>query len=124
MREFMHVDDFADAAVFLMLRYDEEGIINVGTGEEVSIRGLAEMILDIAGFKGRTVFDLTKPDGTPRKLLDTSRLKALGWSSRIPLRQGLESTYRWYAAQGNMRSQDAGSKASKEAPFQREHSRC
>lgn len=119
LREFMHADDFADAAVFLMLRYDEEEIINVGTGEEVSIRELAEMIRGISGFTGRIAFDLSKPDGTPRKLLDTSRLSGLGWVSRILLRQGLESTYRWYAAQGHG---SQGSEGSKEATFQREHS--
>ncbi len=95
-REFLHVDDLADAALFLMKNNDNEEIINVGVGEDVSIRELAELIQDVVGFKGEIVFDTTKPDGTPRKLLDVSRLQALGWKARIPLREGLASTYRWY----------------------------
>ena len=95
-REFLHVDDLADAALFLMKNYDSEEIINVGVGEDVSIRELAELIQDVVGFEGEIVFDTTKPDGTPRKLLDVSRLQALGWKARIPLREGLASTYRWY----------------------------
>ena len=98
-REMMHVDDLADACVFLMRRYDEPGIINVGTGEDVTIRELAEMIAEITGFRGRIVQDTSKPDGTPRKLLDVSRLKALGWKARITLREGLEQTYRWFKGQ-------------------------
>ena len=95
-REFLHVDDLADAALFLMKNYDSEEIINVGVGEDVSIRELAELIRDVVGFEGEIVFDTTKPDGTPRKLLDVSRLQALGWKAKIPLREGLASTYRWY----------------------------
>ncbi len=95
-REFLHVDDLADAALFLMNNYDGEEIINVGVGEDVSIRELAELIQDVVGFEGEIVFDTTKPDGTPRKLLDVSRLQALGWKAKIPLREGLASTYRWY----------------------------
>lgn len=95
-REMMHVDDLADACVFLMQRYDEPEIVNVGTGEDVTIRELAEMIAEIIGFRGRIVQDTSKPDGTPRKLLDVSRLQALGWKARIPLREGLEQTYRWF----------------------------
>lgn len=94
-REFLHVDDLADAAIFLMLHYDDEAIINVGTGEDITIRELAELIQQVVGFEGQVVFDPSMPDGTPRKLLDVSRLRALGWQPRIGLRQGLEQTYRW-----------------------------
>ena len=95
-REFLHVDDLADAAVYLMLHYDEEGIVNVGTGEDITIRELAEMIGSIVGFEGRLAFDTSKPDGTPRKLLDVSRIRALGWTARIPLGEGIRSTYEWF----------------------------
>jgi GDP-L-fucose synthase len=97
-REFMHVDDFADAALFLMLNYDEEAIVNVGTGEELTICELAEIIREVTGYDGRIDFDASKPDGTPRKLLDVSRLGAIGWHSRISLRDGLRDTYRWFVA--------------------------
>lgn len=97
-REFLHVDDLADAAVFLMETYSDEAIINIGVGEDLSIRELAEMIRKVVGFEGDLVFDPEKPDGTPRKLLDVSRLHALGWRERIPLRQGIEETYRWFLA--------------------------
>jgi GDP-L-fucose synthase len=99
-REFLHVDDFADAAVFLMLGYDEEAIINVGTGEEITIRELAEMIHEITGYSGRLAFDLSKPDGTPHKRLDVSRLRGLGWYPQIQLREGLRDTYDWFVAHG------------------------
>jgi GDP-L-fucose synthase len=99
-REFMHVDDFADAALFLMLNYDEEAIINVGTGEDVTIRELAELIREVAGYRGRLAFDSSKPDGTPRKLLDVSRLRAMAWRPRISLRDGLRDTYQWFAGGG------------------------
>jgi GDP-L-fucose synthase len=95
-REMMHVDDLAEACVFLMQNYDQPQIVNVGTGEDVTIRELAEMIAEITGFRGRIVQDTSKPDGTPRKLLDVSRLSALGWRARITLRDGLEQTYRWF----------------------------
>jgi GDP-L-fucose synthase len=95
-REFLHVDDLADAALFLMLNYDEEEIINVGTGEDLTIRELAEMVAEIVGFRGKFCFDTSRPDGTPRKQLDVSRLKALGWSARIPLREGIAATYEWF----------------------------
>jgi GDP-L-fucose synthase len=98
-REFMHVDDLADAAVFLMLDYDEPGIINVGVGTDVSIRELADLVCKVVGFKGRLVFDASKPDGTPRKLLDVSRLSALGWRAGIGLEEGICDTYRWFCAQ-------------------------
>jgi GDP-L-fucose synthase len=95
-REFLHVDDLADAAIFLMDHYQEEEIINVGTGVDVTIRELAEIVAEVTGYDGALSFDTTKPDGTPRKLLDVSRLTALGWSSRISLREGVASTYEWY----------------------------
>jgi GDP-L-fucose synthase len=95
-REFLHVDDLADAVVYLMNGYDDEQIVNVGWGEDVTIRELAEMIAAACGFQGRLVFDSTKPDGTPRKLLDTSRLIALGWKPKITLRHGIEQTYEWF----------------------------
>lgn len=96
LREFMHADDCADALVFLMENYSGESHINVGTGEEVSIRELAETICDVVGFDGDLAFDRTKPDGTPRKLMDSGRLRSMGWSPRIKLREGIEATYRWY----------------------------
>jgi GDP-L-fucose synthase len=99
-REFLHVDDFADAAVFLMLHYDEEALINVGTGEDVTIRELAELIRGVTGYGGRLAFDPSKPDGTPRKLLDVSRLRTLGWHPRIQLPQGLRDTYKWFVDTG------------------------
>jgi GDP-L-fucose synthase len=95
-REFLHVDDLADAVIYLMNSYDDEQIINVGWGEDVTIRELAEMIAAVSGFQGRLAFDPTKPDGTPRKLLDTSRLSALGWKPKITLRSGIEQTYEWF----------------------------
>jgi GDP-L-fucose synthase len=99
-REFLHVDDFADAAVFLMLHYDEEAIINVGAGEDITIQELTELIRTVTGFGGRVTFDSSKPDGTPRKLLDVSRLHALGWHACIRLQQGLLDTYKWFVASG------------------------
>ena len=95
-REFLHVDDLADAAVFLMLAYDSGEIINVGTGIDVNIRELAEMIGHAAGYTGSIAFDSSKPDGTPRKLLDVSRLTALGWKPKIALADGIAETWRWY----------------------------
>jgi GDP-L-fucose synthase len=94
-REFMHVDDMADAAVFLMQHYDEGEIINVGVGSDITIRDLAEMICRIVGFEGRLVFDASKADGMPRKLLDVSRLNALGWQAKIGLEEGIAATYQW-----------------------------
>jgi GDP-L-fucose synthase len=98
-REFLHVDDLADAALFTMLHYDSPQILNAGTGEDLTIAELAETIRSITGFEGKIVWDRTKPDGTPRKLLDVSRLAGLGWKARTPLRQGLEAAYRWYLEQ-------------------------
>lgn len=96
LREFLHVDDLADASVFLLENYDSPETINVGVGEDLSIRELAELIADVVGYEGRLVQDASKPDGTPRKLLDVSRLNGLGWSARISLRDGIAETYAWY----------------------------
>lgn len=96
MREFLHVDDLASATLYLLEHYDPEQTINVGTGVDVSIRELATTVADVVGFDGGTHWDTTKPDGTPRKLLDVSRIRALGWEPRIELRDGIESTYEWY----------------------------
>lgn len=96
-REFLHVDDLGDAAVFLMQHYSGEGIVNVGVGKDVTIRELAELIKSVVGFEGRIVQDLSKPDGTPRKLMDVARLSALGWKAGIGLREGVAETYRWFA---------------------------
>jgi GDP-L-fucose synthase len=95
-REFLHVDDLADACVHLMKTYASQDIINVGTGEDLRIRELAELIAEIVGFEGRFVYDADKPDGTPRKRLDVNRLKHTGWQARIPLREGITSTYQWF----------------------------
>jgi GDP-L-fucose synthase len=102
-REFMHVDDCADACVHLMKTYDGQTHVNVGTGEEISIRALAELLCVVIGAKPRLRFDSAKPDGAPRKLLDVSRLRALGWHHRIALSDGLASTYAWFVkhAAGN-----------------------
>ncbi len=98
-REFMHVDDLADAAMFLMLHYEDPGIINVGVGTDVTIRELAQLICRVTGFEGRLVFDASKPDGMPQKLLDVSRLSSLGWRARIGLQEGIADTYRWFLAE-------------------------
>jgi len=104
-REFLHVDDMAEATVHLTETYDGEDIVNVGVGEDVSIRELAELVKDITGFQGEIVNDASKPDGTPRKLLDVARLHALGWRARIGLREGIEGTYRWFLEhQADLRS--------------------
>jgi GDP-L-fucose synthase len=95
-REFLHVDDLAAACLFLLERYDEPGPINVGVGEDLEIRELAALVAEVTGFTGRTVFDTSKPDGTPRKLLDVSRIKAVGWAPSISLPDGVASTYRWF----------------------------
>lgn len=96
-REFLHVDDLADAAVFALKNYEGESHLNVGTGEDITIRELAELVAEIAGWHGELVFDETKPDGMPRKLLDVSRLRTLGWTASIGLREGIASAYEWYA---------------------------
>jgi GDP-L-fucose synthase len=93
LREFLHADDLAAACVFLMQKYSEEQIINVGSGSELTIKALAELVRRIVGFKGGIVWDTTKPDGTPRKLMDSSRIFALGWKPRIDLETGIRSAY-------------------------------
>ena len=95
-REFLHVDDLAAACVFLLQKYDDPEIINIGTGEDVSIRELAELICEIVGFEGELTWDANKPDGTPRKLLDISKIRGLGWSPSISLREGIARTYEWF----------------------------
>jgi GDP-L-fucose synthase len=95
-REFLHVDDLADACLFLMRHYDEASHINIGTGEDLTIRALADMVREIVHPEAVIVHDTTKPDGTPRKQLDVSRLHGLGWRHRIPLREGIASSYEWF----------------------------
>jgi GDP-L-fucose synthase len=95
-REFLHVDDLADAVVYLMNNYDGSEIVNIGVGEDISIQNLAELIKDAIGFKGNIINDASKPDGTPRKLLDVTRLNNLGWKANIGLREGIRMTYTWY----------------------------
>ncbi len=95
-REFLHVDDLADAVLYLLQFYDGEPIVNIGWGEDVTIRELAEMIMSVVGYRGRIIFDASKPDGTPRKLLDVSRLKDLGWQAKIRLVDGIHRTYAWF----------------------------
>jgi GDP-L-fucose synthase len=99
-REFLHVDDLADACLFLMQGYEDERIINVGVGEDVSIAELAALVGAVVGFAGEIVLDPSKPDGTPRKLLDVSRLHALGWRARIGLEDGIRETYQWFLTHG------------------------
>ena len=93
-REFLHSDDMADACLFLMKNYNEGGLINIGVGEDLTIKELAEMIKDIVGYKGKIVFDSSKPDGTPRKLMDVSRISELGWKAQVKLNEGIKAIYR------------------------------
>lgn len=102
MREFLHVDDLASACLHLVEHYSDAPHINVGTGLDLSIAELAGLIADVVGFEGRFVYDRSKPDGTPRKLTDSSRLAALGWSPRYDLRSGIDMTYRWFQAQDRL----------------------
>ena len=95
-REFLYVDDLADACLFLMNNYNESDIINIGAGKDQSIRELADMVGDVVGFQGDLRFDPTQPDGTPLKLLDVSRLTSLGWQAQTPLKEGIRNTYQWY----------------------------
>ncbi|MCK5643580.1 MAG: NAD-dependent epimerase/dehydratase family protein, partial [Gammaproteobacteria bacterium] len=99
-REFLHVDDMAGACVYLMENYDAADIgefVNIGVGVDITIRELAELIRDIVGYEGEIMYDTSKPDGTPQKLLDVSRLHGLGWKAKISLRDGIEQAYEWYA---------------------------
>jgi len=95
-REFLYIEDLADACLFLMEHYEEPEIINVGTGQEVSIAELARQVAQVVGFQGRLTYDPSYPDGTPRKLLDTSRLTQMGWQARTSLENGLKATYAWF----------------------------
>jgi len=95
-REFLHVDDLADAVLYFLRTYDAEPIVNIGWGEDLTIRELAELVLSVIGYRGRLIFDPAKPDGTPRKLLDVTRMTQLGWRPRIPLNLGIQSTYDWF----------------------------
>lgn len=95
-REFLHVDDLADACVFLMRNYADPQIINIGVGKDMTIRELAELVCEIVGYQGRLEFDASRPDGTPRKLLDITRLHNLGWHARVSLAEGIRETYAWY----------------------------
>jgi GDP-L-fucose synthase len=99
-REFLHTDDVASAIVHLLNNYDDELTINIGCGEDVTIKELAATVADVVGFEGDIIWDSSKPDGTPRKLLDVSRLKALGWAPAISLRDGSASTYEWFLTNG------------------------
>lgn len=99
-REFLHADDLADACVFLMNTYDKPDIVNIGTGKDVSIKTLAELTKKTVGFKGKIVWDTTKPDGTPRKWLNVSRLHKLGWKHKIALEDGIQTMYKWYKTEG------------------------
>jgi GDP-L-fucose synthase len=93
LREFLHVDDLADACFFLMLNYNEEGLVNIGTGEDISIKDLALMVKKIAGYEGNLTWDASKPDGTPRKLMDVGKLHRLGWKHKVELEEGIRSVY-------------------------------
>ena len=96
LREFLHVDDLADACLFLLQNYDGEEIVNIGVGEDLSIAELADIVRDVVGFGGKIVYDTSKPDGTPRKLVGVSRINGLGWRAKIGLREGVAQTYRWF----------------------------
>jgi GDP-L-fucose synthase len=96
LREFLHVDDLADATIFLMQNYSGIPHVNMGSGSEVTIKELAEMVKEVVAFQGELKWDLSKPDGTPRKLIDSSKLAELGWEAKIPLKEGLVETYKWY----------------------------
>ena len=97
-REFLHVDDLASACLLLLEKYDSPEIVNIGCGEDITVRELAELICDVVGFNGELVWDAAKPDGTPRKLLDITKIRALSWQPTIPLRQGIAQTYEWFLA--------------------------
>ncbi|MGH6615994.1 GDP-L-fucose synthase family protein [Sphingomonas sp.] len=108
LREFLHVDDLADALVFLARSYSEDEFVNIGTGDEVSIADLAHLVANTVGFRGKVAFDATRPDGTPRKLVDTTKLNALGWKPSISLNQGIADVYGWFLDNGtDLRSQHA-----------------
>jgi GDP-L-fucose synthase len=95
-REFLHVDDLADACLFLMNHYDESEIVNIGVGQDIPIKDLAEKMKEVVGYQGELVFNTSKPDGTPRKLVDVTKINSLGWEAKIPLEEGLQATYKWF----------------------------
>ena len=101
-REFLHVDDLADACLFLMHNYNENGFLNIGVGEDVSIKELALLVKKVVNYEGELKFDTSKPDGTPRKLLDVTLLQKLGWKARIQLQDGIQKTYQWFAENYNL----------------------
>jgi GDP-L-fucose synthase len=101
LREFLHVDDLADACYFLMQHYNEKEFVNIGTGQDLSIRALAEMIQDILGYSGELVWNTSKPDGTPRKLMNVAKIESLGWKHQIDLRNGIESVYSEFVQNNN-----------------------
>lgn len=101
-REFLYSDDLADACLFLMQHYNDDEIVNIGVGEDVTIRELAETIKDVVGFEGELTFDTSKPDGTPRKLVDTSKINGLGWSANVDLQDGVQRAYNWYLENMNV----------------------
>ena len=103
MRELIEADDLADACLFVMQHWDRGGMVNAGSGQEISIRDLTELMAEITGYRGRITWDRSKPDGTPRKIMDNSRLQALGWRPKTTLRQGLEKMYAWYQTTGGRR---------------------
>jgi GDP-L-fucose synthase len=96
LREFLHVDEMADASLFLLEHYDDGEIVNIGVGEDISIANLADIVKGVVGYDGGVEYDSSKPDGTPRKLVDVTRINGLGWSARIDLRSGIEQTYQWF----------------------------
>jgi GDP-L-fucose synthase len=95
-REFLHVDDLADACVFLMSNYSGDDIVNIGIGEDITIKALADLVRKVVGYEGEVVWDHAKPDGTHRKLLDVTKLRELGWKPTIALEEGIRQTYQWY----------------------------
>ena len=106
-REFLHVDDLADALVFLLKRYSDDSHVNVGTGRDITIRELAELLAKVAGWQGRFVYDPTRPDGMPRKVMDVSRLTRLGWTAKVPIEEGFRGAYEWYVRHVAERSEAA-----------------
>lgn len=96
LREFLHVDDLADALLFLMQNYSDESHVNVGVGEDLTVRALAETVASVVGFEGELMFDAGMPDGTPRKLVDTGLINGLGWQAKMPLEEGLAAAYAWF----------------------------
>jgi GDP-L-fucose synthase len=103
-REFLEVDDLADACVFVMKHYSDDAFLNVGTGEDITIADFARLVAEVVGYEGKLVFDISRPDGAPQKLLDVSKLSALGWRAKTPLREGLAATYADFLANGGRRA--------------------